>query len=68
MNESENKNSWFETNPKRTIVILVIAVWIILDTAAAMLLPAARQGNRLRLIIIKIVQIGSQCSGTYSDS
>jgi len=45
MSISENKSSWFERNPKKTIIILVIAVWIILDTTAAMLLPRREIGT-----------------------
>lgn len=45
MNDVENKNNWFERNSKKTTVILVIAVWIILDTTAAMLLPRREIGT-----------------------
>ena len=45
MNETENKNSWFERNPKKTLVIFVIAAWIILDTAAARILPRREIGT-----------------------
>ncbi len=44
VNKSENKISWFDKNPKKTVVIFVIAVWIILDTTAAMLLPRREIG------------------------
>ena len=45
MDELENKNSWFERNPKKTIAIVVIALWIILDTSAARLLPRREIGT-----------------------
>ncbi len=45
MNETEKKNSWFERNPKKTIIFSVVVVWIILDAAAAMLLPRREIGT-----------------------
>jgi hypothetical protein len=48
MNEEAKKITWFETNPKKTIIILVVAVWIILDTTAAMLLPRREIGTPSR--------------------
>ena len=46
MNETENKISWFDRNPKKTIAIVFISAWIVLDTMAAMLLPCREIGNR----------------------
>ncbi len=45
MDKSENEANWFERNPKKTIAFVVIAVWIIIDTTAASLLPRREIGT-----------------------
>ena len=48
MNDVVQQSNWFERNPRKTIVILVVACWILLDTAAAQLFPRREIGTPSR--------------------
>jgi hypothetical protein len=45
MSEHEARPSWFDRNPKKTIAIVIIAVWIFLDTTAAQIFPRREIGT-----------------------
>ncbi len=48
MNDLIPQSNWFERNPRKTIIILVVACWILLDTAAAQLFPRREIGTPSR--------------------
>ncbi len=48
MNEVAQGSNWFERNPKKTIIMLVLVCWIVFDMAAAQLLPRREIGTPSR--------------------
>ena len=48
MNDVVQGSSWFERNPKKTIIIVVVVCWVLLDTAAAQLFPRREIGTPSR--------------------